>query len=239
MIMRLYKQFPWPTLMTAFGVVLMLGLGTWQLHRLSWKAALQSEVDNQRLLPVINDALFLHSPINVIQKAEYQRLQVTGTFVHDQEMKLMGRVRHGQSGYHIVTPLKTQSGVTVIVDRGWVPFKGDVVIDRALTPQTITGYIQTHIFQNVFTPNNNWNQRELYVLDPLEIAYQYQLTNVVPFILKIENDLIINTYPIPMGLNFTLYNQHLQYAITWYMLAVILMAFYGAFIRKKLRTRSS
>ena len=237
MISRLYKQFPWPTVMTILGVMLMLGLGTWQLYRLSWKNALQVAVDNKRSLPIINDESFLRSPLTIIQDAEYQRLQITGIFLHDYEMKLMGRVRQGQSGFHIVTPLRTPSGAIVIVDRGWVPFKGDVTVDRSLTPQTLTGYIQIHVFKNMFTPNNDWNQRELYRLDPIEIGQQCHLTNIAPFIFKQESEPAVTHYPIPMGLNFTLYNQHLQYAITWYMFAFILMVIYIAFIRKKLQVR--
>ena len=236
MIKRLLKLCLWPTLMTIVGVIVMISLGTWQLHRLTWKNNLQKRIYERQQQSTITDELFLQSTPQQFADAEYQRLQITGSWLHDYEMKLIGRVFNGRSGYHLITPLQTLSGKIVIVDRGWVPFSQINAIDRPLSLQIITGYIQNRVYKNLFTPENNWVKRELYTLDIQDITHNNHFGSIVPFTLKqmvnAKLTLQLSRYPIPIELNATLYNKHLQYAFTWYAFAVILLVIYIIYVRR-------
>lgn len=48
------------------------------------------------------------------------RVEVTGTYDADAEVLLRNRVRDGEGGFDVITPLVTAGGAGVLVDRGWV-----------------------------------------------------------------------------------------------------------------------
>ncbi|MFL5259252.1 MAG: SURF1 family protein, partial [Hyphomicrobiales bacterium] len=124
--------------------------------------------------------------------------------------------------------------------RGFVP---DERRDPAKRPQsdpkgdvTIEGYISRHPSgQGLFTPDNDPARDNWYWWDiPAMLAFAKidPASRVAPFILHVlpsagEADALPK--PTPPALNLT--NNHLQYALTWFALAVVLAAVTFVYVR--------
>lgn len=140
---------------------------------------------------IIRDPLPL--PPNVdpeaISEFDYRRVYARGHFRHDQEMLIGPRVRDGQSGFMVVTPLEREDGSsTVLVNRGWINKKFQ---DQKTRPAglptglvTVEGLLREPWKKNMFTPDNKPEKGEFYFPDVKEMA---ALTGSQP--IWIENSL--------------------------------------------------
>lgn len=226
-----FKPKLWPTIFTIFTLIVLLALGTWQVKRLLWKnnliAAVDSKVD---IAPV-----YLPETIDDIEAMQYRRFWLTGRYLHDKEMHLFTgpKVLKGDPGYNIITPFEREDGSVVLVDRGWVPSdkkeqdqRPETLIAGAQIP--VEGMLHKGERPAAFTHdndimNNIWfwidtNAASVYVEKPLQDIYIRRL--------KKEWD---PKYPIGGDATIEPRNDHLQYAITWYSLAVILIIIYVLF----------
>lgn len=230
-----FKQFGGITLCVVFGVAFLTGLGSWQLKRLSWKETLIQTMQDRSSEPRLTLEDFLRTNSDFKEK-EFRRLSLKGRYLHDQEVHLLGRTHEGQVVYHIVTPFLLESGTAVLVDRGWVPSKissKDPSIERPTGTVEEKGFLKLKTSKNLFTPDNNYEKKELYYIDPTEFAQNKSLTTLVPFLVLREGG-DGASYPraqkiIIQGLK----NNHLEYAITWYSLAFVLVIFYVLFLRQR------
>lgn len=226
------------TLLALAGVAMLIGLGTWQLQRLAWKQALMEKAQERATAdPVrLRDAVRLVSEKKDI---EYLRVRLAGRFEHALERHLYTIVE-GKPGWRIVTPVRTTDGAIVMVDSGFVPNKlkdaAKRVAGQVGGDVSITGLARAPGRPNQFTPKadpdrNIWYWRDLEgmaatVLTPSEVE------RVVPFFVEADK------LPVPGGwprggvtrVKFT--NRHLEYAVTWYGLALALLLVYGAIIRR-------
>lgn len=106
-----------PSLAALLGVLVLLGLGTWQLERLEWKETLIAEYLARRAAPPIA----LPDPIGDPVALDNRRVRLVGRFLHDRELYLGARSYKDEVGFHVVTPFRLDDGRAVMVDRGWVP----------------------------------------------------------------------------------------------------------------------
>jgi surfeit locus 1 family protein len=219
----------WPSVAALAALIVLLSLGTWQVERLRWKEALIAARDARLAAP----AELL--PAQADWPAwDFRRVEVQGTFRHDLE-QLFGASGHaGEVGHHVLTPLVRADGTALLVDRGWVPAdKAHPATRREGLPEgpvTVTGiarYRGDHV-TNWFTPANQPEQAMWfsYDLPGLEAALGLALLPVV-----VEADDRPNPGGLPIGglTRIALTNNHLQYAITWYGLALTLVGVYVAF----------
>ena len=106
----------WPSLATLLGLILLAGLGSWQVERLHWKEGLIAE-----------RAARLAAPATPLPAAadwpawDFRKVELRGTFRHDLEQLFGASTHEGRLGHHVLTPLLREGGSAVLVDRGWVP----------------------------------------------------------------------------------------------------------------------
>ncbi|HZJ04517.1 MAG TPA: SURF1 family protein [Nocardioidaceae bacterium] len=96
-------------------------LGEWQFHRLADRedASLVTE-RNLATDPVpVDQILAPGQPVS--SEHEWQRVTANGSYAEDESVIVRYQTREGQSGVDVVTPLLTDSGVALLVDRGWLP----------------------------------------------------------------------------------------------------------------------
>lgn len=104
------------TLVTLSLLPPLLGLGFWQLDRGRQKSELQ----------VMFAERFRHPPIALAEVASadpanrYRRVVVTGRYDAAHQLLLDNQVRDGQPGYHVLTPLRLESGAAILINRGWL-----------------------------------------------------------------------------------------------------------------------
>lgn len=220
-----------PSLTVLAGLVVLLGLGSWQLERLAWKEGLIAERQARLALPPAP------LPVSAGDWAAWdlRRVVVVGEFRHDLEQRFGASTHQERLGQHVLTPLVRPLGPAVLVDRGWVPTdRADPAARRAGQiegPVEIQGVARFRAADRPgwFTPANQPAERLWYGYDlaALERALGLELLPIV-----VEADASPNPGGLPIGgvgEETTLPNHHLQYAFTWYALAVGLIGVYVVF----------
>lgn len=215
------------------GFFLLAGLGIWQIERLHEKEALIASVESgMRAAPVPLDDLLKEAGTN----AEYHHVRVTGRFLHDKELYLFARGPQSAVGVDIITPLVQGNGQTVLVDRGFVP-------DALREPQTrqaaqITGEISlTGVFRasqraGMFTPAPDRQKRLWFVKDVPGMAKALGLT-APPVMVEADDTPNPGGWPLGGRTVVDFPNDHLQYAITWFGLALALLTVYLLYHRSR------
>ena len=97
-----------------------LALGTWQVERRAWKLDLIARVDARLKQPALPAPAPAAWPALSPTLAEYLPVQVTGNFIAGHDTLVQAATERG-AGHWVLTPLRTASGWTVLVNRGFVP----------------------------------------------------------------------------------------------------------------------
>jgi surfeit locus 1 family protein len=230
----IFRPTFWPTVFTVPAVLLMLGLGVWQLYRLQWKEALIAE----RIERTTAAAIALPGPDVDVSNLEYRHVVATGEFLHDQETFLGARSLNGNAGYHLVTPLKLDDGRVLLIDRGWIPLERKSPDKRALGEVpgqvTVDGVIRLKGTQNWLVPDNRPDLNFFFWADLAGIAQLKGLSNVeTRYFVEAGPAKNPGGFPIGGQTRIDLPNDHLQYAITWFCLAVALAVIYVLYHRQQ------
>lgn len=206
----------------------LLALGTWQVNRLAWKRDLVARVEERaHASPVEAPAASEWPALTDPAQYEYRRVKITGTFRHQDEVQVYTVTDLGP-GYWVLTPLERQDGTRVIINRGFVPTdkrapetrpEGEVagtveVIGLMRAPETGGLFLRTNDAQN-----DRWYSRNI-----AQITDAKKIENAAPF--YIDADATANPGGLPVGgkTMLTFPNNHLSYAITWYILAGMVVA---------------
>lgn len=234
-------------LFTAFiaaSLALLIGLGMWQLHRLEWKQGLIAKIEARaHAEPVTLEEALSRSSSG--EDISYLRVRVEGRFDNGKEHYLYA-VSDGTPGWHVITPLATQAGEVVLVDRGFVPhaFKdpssrpqGEIADDIA-----VTGLARNPDSQGLFIPDNEpeenrWFWRDLGAMS--KSMFPAGARDIAPFILEAERSDIPGGWPLGGQTRLDLPNNHLQYALTWFLLALCVVVIYVIYVRSRLRAARS
>jgi surfeit locus 1 family protein len=232
-----------PTLWLIPLLAVLIALGTWQgFVRLPWKLDLLAKIHTGLTAPpvALHDALPALDDTH-ISDADYRRVTAHGIFENGEEMFFFttGSDASGDEGapvYHVLTPFLMDDGHTLLVDRGWIPTHLPPAVWHAGDlngRRTITGIIRKPAAPNWFTPPIDGAHRIVHTRDPETLAKAFGIRNVFPMFL--EADATPNPGGWPKGgvTIVDLPNDHLQYAITWFGLALGLIAVYLAYHQSK------
>ncbi len=223
----------WPTLVSLPILVLSLGLGIWQMERREWKRDILDRIAvNQAAAPITLDELLRGDPL----KHEYGRVKIAGTFLHDKEFYLAARSLGNRVGLQVVTPLRTDDGTVVLFDRGWIPQERKDPARRAEGQPAgrveVTGIVRRTQTSPWFAPENVPDRNVWFHVDvPLmrSLAGGKPDPRLDTFFL--EADATPNPGGVPIGgqTRLDIPNDHLQYAITWFLIAAALVGVYLAY----------
>lgn len=218
-----------------------IALGVWQLERRAWKLDLIRQVD-ARVHAVADPAPGPDRwPGVTRERDQYRRVVATGVFDNDRET-LTQAVTDLGPGYWVLTPLRTDAGFTVLINRGFVP--ADRRDPQSLSSgesegrQTVTGLLRLTEPHGGFLRANDpaadrWRSR-----DVAAIASARGLTDVAPYF--IDADAAPNPGGLPVGgltvVRFP--NSHLIYALTWFGLALLTLGGGVFMIRDARRMRA-
>ena len=98
-------------------------LSRWQIHRLEDRRAANALVEqNNTAAPVpVATVLTAGAPLSSVGDAqEWRQVTATGTYDASRQVLVRKRPMDGQNGFWVVTPLVTDSGAVLVVNRGWV-----------------------------------------------------------------------------------------------------------------------
>jgi surfeit locus 1 family protein len=227
----------WPTVFTVPALLVLLGLGTWQLDRLQWKTALIDEIQSRIAAAPAPLAEVLAEAGDDLTYVQYRRVSLTGEFRHDAEMYLAARSMNGNPGYHVVTPFQVTGDGSVLVDRGWVPLERKLPDARAegqvAGPVTIDGVIRVpRPAKSWLQPDNEPANNMWFWVDLPSMAAHAGAGDAAPVYVEAGPTENPGGFPIGGQTRVNLPNDHLQYGLTWYALAVILAVIYVIYHRR-------
>ena len=229
------RSLLWPTIWSAFGLVLLLGLGTWQVQRLHWKEGLIAERN-----AALNAApVPLPRTLDEARALEFHPVRAQGEFLNDRELDLNAQAKSGAPGFHIVTPFRLADGRILLVDRGFVPTDRRAPATREAGEiggaTSVTGLLRLPEPPGWFTPANEPNKNSWFSIDIPAMAKAAGVGSALPFYVDAGKTPNPGGWPQGGQTITDLPNNHLQYAITWYALALALIPIY---IRFAIRRRS-
>jgi surfeit locus 1 family protein len=115
---RLTLPLPWLLLAVA-GCALFTSLGFWQWGRGVHRAQVWAELERGAAAPPI-----AATGERLGRLPPQVRVRVEGRYDGAHQLLLDNITREGRPGYEVLTPLDLADGVTLLVNRGWVPFTG-------------------------------------------------------------------------------------------------------------------
>jgi surfeit locus 1 family protein len=238
-----------PAIATLAGLVVLVSLGVWQVHRLAWKEALIARVGERiHAEPVAAPGPPTWPSLDLAGE-EYRHVVVHGRFVNGQEIHVVHTLSEpkgpvGGIGYQVMTPFETTAGWIVWVNRGFVPKAkkhGSMRPEGQVEGETtVAGLLRQPHGRSWFMPADGSSDNEWFSRDPRAWAPWVVLpsSQVAPYILDADYDPDLPG-GLPQGgetvVEFP--NNHLGYAITWFGLAAALLAVFGVFAWRRLRYR--
>ncbi len=218
-----------PSVAALSAVLLLVGLGTWQLQRLAWKEALVAELAVRSNQPPAALPLVIADP----KALEFNPIRLRGEFRHDRELYVGARVYQGKVGFHIITPFVLADGRTVLVDRGWVPSTRRAPVTRAAGQLaglvTVEGRLRIGGWKgyDLFRPANSPETNEWLWMDLPAMAARAGIDDALP-LLYVAAGTAENPGGLPIGgaAQVEVRNNHFGYAMTWLALAAALLVIY-------------
>lgn len=225
---------------TVLGVALLLGLGVWQLQRLQWKEALIAERDSRLAVPPVSLDQALKE-FDSGQSVEFLKVEASGTLQNNAELFYL-TTDGGVPGFEVITPLVSRDGIVILTDRGFIP---EPLKDPARRPESrpageikVTGLLRRHVgSRGSFTPDNDPEGNIWYWWDVPAMLAGAEVgpdMRVAPFVLHVLPG-ADKALPRPVSVDTALINNHLQYALTWFALAAVLIVLSSLLIRQTLR----
>ncbi len=212
-----------PAVSTLVMLVVLLGLGFWQLQRREWKADLLARIDSAERLPAV--------PMPASPEP-FAKVSVQGRLRTDLQALYGAEVRGDTLGAHLIMPLERVNADPVLVDLGWVPMqRRDPLV---LPTGAIEGFVRPAEHAGTFSATDDPEKRLFYTLDPGPIATAFGLQEVAPFVLVAVGQAPAGVFPDPVRNLPRPSDNHLQYALTWFGFAVTLMIIFGLYASRAL-----
>ena len=204
------------------GFLVLLSLGVWQTKRLAWKEAILEKISynlsaEPSLLPI--------TP----KKTEhnYSMVKVQGS-LEPSSIFILTPIKGSGAGFRVISPLKLKDGSKILIDRGVIREKEKDLVETLGQPMLVVGYLFWPNETDYFTPEPNF-KRNIWFSRDLEKMAKFLKAQPV-LVVETENRLDPSikmqdpTIEIP--------NNHLQYAITWFMMSILWFGMSAYFVYK-------
>jgi surfeit locus 1 family protein len=231
------------TIAAVAGILILCGLGVWQLDRKVWKENLIAKL-NSRLVEAPKDLPPRASWSQLREDGEeFHRVTFPAEFLDGEEALVYTagsplRPDVKGPGYWVFAPARLAGGSIVVINRGFVA-------DDHKDPNTragdaprgtidVVGVMRWPESRNTFTPADDPKKNIWYLRDSNSIATFKKWATAAPFYIDQEEPVPSGVWPKPGKLEVHLPDNHLQYAITWFGLALALAGVYVAWLARRL-----
>jgi cytochrome oxidase assembly protein ShyY1 len=222
-----------PCLVALAAFLVLVGLGTWQLQRKAWKEGLVAAM-HERLAaaPVDLPPASQWASLNV-DSAEFRRVKFhaqftegRGVYVYVAGSALRDDIK--EPGYFAFAPARLDDGTAVVVNRGYIPM--DQQTGWPAGTMEVVGYLRWPESRPWFLSDTNSASETWFVRDHRAMAAAKAWGDVAPFYVDQESPVPASGLPRPAALTVNLRNDHLQYAVTWFGLAAVLVGCFVAWL---------
>jgi surfeit locus 1 family protein len=214
-----------PLLLALVLFVVFCALGTWQLQRRAWKLDLVAHVERQ-LAQAPTPAPGPENWPSIGPAQAYLPVTVSGRFLHERETPVQAMTRYG-SGYWLLTPLRSERGFVVLVNRGFVDPAHVAPATRQAAQTTgtvtVTGLLRLsepegRLWQANDAAADRWYSRDV---SSIAAARGLEPAELAPYFIDAGDAPLPGGWPVG-GLTVVQFrNAHLGYALTWYALALL------------------
>ncbi len=222
------RKFPFLATIICFcAFLLLIGLGVWQVQRLSWKENLQDQLDS---LMARQDLSSLHpADFQLSDPNQLGRGILEGTFLFSKALYLNGYVFDGRAAFPVVVPVLIDGNTDQVV-------AAVLWIERTKDPEKWATYADRHAAfsglvrlpeHSLFRPKNVAERNEWWTFDLPKMADLWGESRIVPALFYAENAAPLDNDQEPYPVSTRLRNDHAQYAIFWFTMAGILCIFWG------------
>lgn len=223
-----------PIVIGVVGTAILLMLGAWQVQRLAWKEGLIAEIEARMQA----DAIALPASLDP-ETQNLLRVTVQGR-LGIEELHAIHTVKFMGPGYRLIVPMDLGER-RILVDLGFVlepmkdaiPREGSVrwAQDRPL--DQVTGLLLWPGKADSFTPDPDLGRNIWFARDPEAMAKALS-TDPVLLVAEAHPD-DTTVLPQPPGVNLP--NRHLEYALTWFGLALVWSIMSIVWLRAEIRKR--
>jgi surfeit locus 1 family protein len=199
-----------PLLFGAFGIAVLMSLGIWQMQRLAWKEAVLAEIDARiGAAPVALPA----APDPVADR--FLPVTTKGELTGEELDVLVSRKEIG-AGYRVISVFVTETGRRVLLDRGFLidDARGLPRESRALE---VTGNLVWPDEVDSYTPAPDAKTGVWFARDVPAMA---AVLKTEPLLIVARSETKDGIEPMPVD-SSAITNDHLNYAITWFSLALV------------------
>jgi surfeit locus 1 family protein len=228
-------------LIAVLGIAGLTALGVWQLERRAWKLDLIERVEQRiHAAPTPAPGPGEWQSINAAT-AEYRRVSASGHYLNDRETLVQAVTKLG-AGFWVVTPFKTDQGFIVLVNRGFVPADrrqaATRVAGQIAGATSVTGLLRLSEPKGGFLRANDPAGNRWYSRDVTAISAHLGLSpQTAPYFIDAGSTPNAGGMPVG-GLTVIAFpNNHLQYAVTWFALALMLAGWAVLVMRHEKRIR--
>ena len=201
------------TLMFLFISTLTFTLGVWQLYRLNWKNDLIGNIESTIADPEFFQEKKIYNELTSVILNNRFNLINNPIFIES-------KIYQNKVGYHVLVPILIEDAVFSVLNLGWVPDKNknniNHLIDLFNELDEVRVYIRNfNSDKPLFVPENNLNQNIWYHINKIDMQlfYEKEFNSQYYFVIL---DAQIKKFISNPSTNLN--NNHLNYAITWFLL---------------------
>ncbi len=215
--------------------LVFVALGTWQVQRRAWKLDLIARVNQRVSAPAIGAPAQQDWPRVNAANDEYRRVRLTGRFLQGLDAQVQAVTRIG-SGFWLLSPVQLADGSVVWINRGFVPPQwapaasaeaSTVAAPDSVSPAsvTVTGLLRLTEPGGGFLRSNDPAAGRWFSRDVAALAQARGLRQVAPYFVDADaapaGSPADPAAPVAGLTVIAFYNNHLVYALTWYVLALM------------------
>ena len=195
-------------------------LGVWQVERLHWKHELIARVDARIHATPAAPPAHIDWPQASAARDEYRRVVASGEYLQHRDTRVQAVTERGP-GWWLLTPLHDDDGNIILVNRGFVPndWAGDAAVPTGHV--RVVGLLRMSEPGGAFLRKNDVAHDRWYSRDVAAIAQARGLGEVAPWFIDAEHDAAAPEWPAGGMTVVHFRDQHLQYALTWFVLALL------------------
>lgn len=241
-MLRILREPRWIALLIAVpvGVIVCLLLSDWQFNR--WEGRKESNSTQERNLsqPTAPIQQVLGNASSVPDSARWRTVSATGEYVPDGQVLVRRRPLNGVNGFWVITPLVTDTGNVLAVNRGWIK-AGEQATSTPVVPPppseqvSITGRLQPDSGQPATPPDMPKGQAAS--VNAAELATAIGKPALPGYV-----DLVSSAPPQAAGLTPIPVPEisegtHLSYSLQWIAFAIMFIVGLVILIRREVRLR--
>jgi len=163
---------------------------------------------------------------------DFLRVRVSGR-IDGRELHILTSLIPYGPGFRVIVPLTADSGRMVLADLGYVPEAAKDAAARPAGPVEVVGALYWPDETDGFTPAPD---REAGIWFARDLEPMSEALGAEPLLVIAEShggSVGGGDWPKPLRLGVNLTNNHLQYAITWFLLALVWAVMSAMLVRRE------